>query len=156
MADHLPLETNAALKTATREATVNAAVAHVALVEVTKTGGSAGSRTIGSSVHHATAGASTNTANIKSTAGRLYSVRVWNAATYPVFLKFHNTSGTPTAGSGVVMTVPCEPGRRTYESYPGGLDIFSTGIGRSIVKGHTDSDTTVLVANDCVIDVEYA
>ncbi len=108
----------------------------------------------GCAMYHVVAGASTNTANIKASPGQLYGVHVFNAAAYPVHVKFHNTSGTPTAGVAIVRTVTCQAGQRADVAFPLGL-AFSTGIGVSIVKLLADSDTTVLVAGDCILDAEY-
>jgi hypothetical protein len=108
----------------------------------------------GCSGYHVVAAASTNTANIKNAAGQLYGVHAFCNAAYAVHVKFHNTSGTPTAGTGVVRTVSCQSGQRADLVFPQGI-AFSTGIGISIVKLIADNDTTVLVASDCVVDVDY-
>lgn len=105
-------------------------------------------------VYHVVAAATTNTANIKSTPGQVFGVNVFNKADYPIYVKLHNTSGTPTAGSGVVFTVGVQAGLSGIVPLPLGIE-FSTGIGISIVKGILDNDTTVLVAQDCVVDVSY-
>lgn len=108
----------------------------------------------GCSTYHAVAAASTNTANIKASAGQVYGVDVFNNTTYPVYVKFHNTAGTPTAGSGVVRTFGVQAGVRGRAEFPVGL-AFGTGIGISIVKNVADNDTTAVAASDCVVDVDY-
>lgn len=112
------------------------------------------STTGGCSTYHAVAGASTNTANVKASAGQVYGVVVFNNAAYPVYVKLHNTAGTPTAGAGVVRTIGVQAGATVSASFPRGL-AFGTGIGISIVKDIADAGTTVLVASDCVVDLEY-
>lgn len=108
-----------------------------------------------SSVYHAVAGASTNVANIKASAGTLFHINVYNNADYPIYVKLHNTAGTPTAGSGVVYTVGVQAGVGREVTMPQGGRSFATGIGISIVKGIADNDATATVASDAVVDVIY-
>ena len=108
----------------------------------------------GESNAHIVAAASTNAQNIKSSAGHLYRVNIFNNAGYPVFVKFHNTAGTPTAGSGVVFTVGCQAGLSRDVVIPFGLP-FATGIGLTMVKDLADAGTTVTVANDAVVEIGY-
>jgi hypothetical protein len=109
---------------------------------------------VGASAYHAVAAASTNQANIKASAGRVTGWSIFNNAAYPVYIKFHNTSGTPTAGTGVVYTIGVQAGTQNDFDDDDGI-AFATGIGISMVKGITDADTTVLVANDCVANIHY-
>lgn len=109
----------------------------------------------GLSMYHVVSAATTNVANIKASAGQLYSVLISNRAAYSVYVKFHNTAGTPTAGSGVVRTVGVQSGVDIAVSLaPLGLT-FATGIGISIVKGITDADAVAVALSDCVVDVAY-
>lgn len=108
----------------------------------------------GCSIYHAVAAASANAANIKASAGQIYAVTVFNNAVYPIFVKFHNTAGTPTAGTGVVKTIGVQAGITVPLNIPVGI-AFGTGIGITIVKGIADADTTAVAASDCVVDVEY-
>jgi len=110
----------------------------------------------GCSIYHVVSAASTNTQNVKASAGQVYAVSVSNksAGQVPIFVKLHNTAGTPTAGSGVVMTVGVQAGTdRIFECATG--IAFATGIGLSIVKGIADADTTATAASDCVVDIFY-
>lgn len=108
----------------------------------------------GTSDYHVVTGASTNTANIKASAGQVYAVAVFNNTTYPVYVKFHNTAGTPTAGAGVVTTIGVQAGTQRDVSWPSGMT-FATGIGVSVVKDLADAGTTAVAASDAVIDVQY-
>lgn len=108
----------------------------------------------GCSDYHTVAAATTNAANIKASAGQIYTVSVFNNAAYPVFVKFYNTAGTPTVGTGVVHTVGVQAGTLGGWSNPQGF-AFSTGIGISITKGITDADATAVAANDCTVDVQF-
>lgn len=107
----------------------------------------------GCSVTHIVSAATTNATNLKASAGQVYSVDIYNAAPYPVYLKFHNTAATPTAGSGVVRTVGVQSDTGRTVLLQG--HAFSTGIGITIVKGIADSDTTAVAASDCAVDVEW-
>lgn len=104
---------------------------------------------------HLVAASSTNATNIKASAGQLYAAHVFNAATYPIFVKFHNTAGTPTAGSGVVRTIGVQAGTQRDVSLADLGSAFSTGIGITIVKDIADAGTTAVAASDCVVDVDY-
>jgi hypothetical protein len=103
-------------------------------------------------VAHLVAAASTNAASIKGSAGTLMGVRVFNNAGYPIYVKFHNTAGVPTAGTGVIETVGVQAG--TSVRFVLGR-AYATGIGVTMVKGLTDADATVLAANDAVVDIFY-
>jgi hypothetical protein len=108
----------------------------------------------GCSTSHTVSAASTNAANVKASAGQVYGVDVFNVAAYPIYVKFHNTAGTPTAGAGVVRTIGVQGGVRGRAEFPVGL-AFATGIGLSITKGLADADTTAVAAADCVVDIDY-
>jgi hypothetical protein len=109
---------------------------------------------VGSSAYHVVAAASTNAANIKASAGRVTGWSVFNVADYPVYVKFHNTSGTPTAGSGVVYTIGVQAGTGLHLDDDDGIT-FATGIGITITKGIADGDTAAVAASDCVVNVHY-
>ncbi len=104
---------------------------------------------------HRVATADTNAVNVKSTAGRLYGWTFYNASASAKYLKFHNTAGTPTAGSGVVRTVGIPPNGQA-SLWLGTGHFFSTGIGISITGAAADADTTALTAGDVVGEVWYA
>lgn len=108
----------------------------------------------GCSDFHLVSAGTTNANNIKASAGQIYTVSVFNNAAYPVFVKFHNTSGTPTAGVGVVHTLGAQAGTFVQWSNSQGFAL-GTGIGISIVKGIADADATAVIASDCVVDVQY-
>lgn len=104
--------------------------------------------------YHVVAAASTNAANIKASAALLRGLRGFNNAAYPIYVKFHNTASTPTAGSGVVATFGIQAGMPINEVIHGGI-AFSTGLSISIVKGIADASTTAVALSDCVLDVAY-
>ena len=108
----------------------------------------------GCSIHHAVSAGSTNALNVKASAGQIYGISISNRAAYPVYLKLHNDAGVPTPGAGVVYTVGVQAGADRHLSFPSGL-AFATGIARSIVKLLPDNDATAVIANDCVVDIEF-
>lgn len=103
---------------------------------------------------HLVSAGSTNANNVKASAGQLYGWRIYNNAGYPVYVKFYNTAGTPTPGTGVVETVGVQAGTAAEFSIGAGI-AYSTGIGLSITKGITDADATAVLASDCVVDIFY-
>lgn len=110
----------------------------------------------GATVRHLVSAASTNATNVKAAPGRLLGVSLLNTNAAIRYLKFHNTAGTPTAGSGVAMTigVPANGGRVDL-TYPAGGVVFSTGIAFTAVTGAADADTTGVGSNDLVGDILY-
>lgn len=109
----------------------------------------------GLSKFHLVFAASTNANSIKASAGQVYSVRVFNNADYPIFVKFHNTAAAPTPGTGVVETIGVQAGTQLVHVLSQG-DAFGTGIGLTVTKGISDADVTSVAANDGVVDVFYA
>jgi hypothetical protein len=70
-------------------------------------------------------------------------------------VKFYNKATAPTVGTDtVVKTVQCPANAVTNIPLSIGT-VFSLGIGIGITKVNTDADTTAVVANDCVVDIEY-
>lgn len=108
----------------------------------------------GCSSTHLVSAASTNATSVKASAGQLYGLTAFNVANYPVYIKLHNTAGTPTAGSGVVRTFAVQAGVPFTYSNPNGL-AFSTGIALTIVKDLADAGSTAVAAGDCVVDIDW-
>jgi hypothetical protein len=98
--------------------------------------------------------ADTNQVNFKSSAGRLYGWTIGNNSGSWRYLKFHNTSGTPTAGSGVVNTVAIPPGGIAQLHLTAGQS-FATGLSYTIVAGAATSDTTGIGANEVIGSIYY-
>jgi hypothetical protein len=119
--------------------------------QVTSFGGTAGAV----SGHHLVAAATANAANVKASAGTLKGFSLFNNSSVPVYLKFHNTAGTPTAGSGVVRTFGIQAGTGREVTIPGGGLSFGTGIGITLVRDLADAGTTATAANDAVGEVFY-
>ena len=104
---------------------------------------------------HIVSAASTNATVVKASAGRLLGFVLTNNAASKVYVKFHNQTTTPTAGSGVVRSFGIPAGGTLAFSLEGGI-AFSTGIALTTVTGAADSDGTAVAANDIVGDVFFA
>lgn len=176
MADNTQLSVGSGGKiVATDEVTFSGDTAQVALQRIVHVTGSEGAKTVdaitdstGLAVHqrpptstaggdsndHFLAAATTNPRSVKASAGFLTRLYVFNNRGTPIYVKFHNTAGTPTAGTGVVRTFGVQAGVSLNLEFPRGIP-FTTGIGLTITTGITDADTGALSANDCVVDVGY-
>lgn len=104
---------------------------------------------------HVVAAGSGDAQNIKNTAARLYGYNFFNKAITPCYVKFHNTTGTPTAGASVFLTIGIPAGGAVRCDNFIGM-AFSSGIGLTIVTGSADADATGVTAGDVVGDVWYA
>lgn len=108
----------------------------------------------GDSVFHLVSAATTNATNIKASAGKVTGWYIYNSNASARKVAFHNTAGTPTAGSSVYYTVVIPGLAATNVSFPSGLD-FSTGIAVTTVTDLTDSGSTAVAANDLNINIYY-
>jgi hypothetical protein len=108
----------------------------------------------GCSISRVVAGSSTNATVAKASAGHLYGVEIYNDAAAVRFVKFHNTASSPTAGTGVVLTIALLADSIRTIWFPQGI-AFSTGIGFTTVTGFADSDTAAVTANDLIVQVFY-
>ena len=114
-----------------------------------------GSATGAASGTHLVSAATTNPTVVKASAGRLLGFVLANNAATMVYVKFHNQTTTPTAGTGVVRSVGIPPSRTVTFSLEGGI-AFSTGIALTTVTGAADSNSTAVALNDIVGDIFFA
>lgn len=92
--------------------------------------------------------ASTNATNVKASAGKVMSLRLFNTAAYDVFFKFYDKASAPTVGTDTPSwTIPIKAGTGYSNNFVLGDD-FAIGIAYAITKLQADSDTTVVAAND--------
>jgi hypothetical protein len=101
--------------------------------------------------------ATDNATNVKASAGQVYAITAFNLNAAPRYLKFHNTAGTPTAGSGVTDTYLI-PGNTAGAGLVINIDkgiTFATGIGITIVTGITDASTSAVAASEIVVNIYY-
>jgi hypothetical protein len=106
------------------------------------------------SPHHIVAAASTNVAQIKATAGRVYGYCLSNTNAAWRYVKLHNVASA-TAGAAVAMTIGIPPNGKAECMIPQGIG-FATAISRSIVTGAADTDATAVGLNDVVGDIFFA
>jgi hypothetical protein len=104
---------------------------------------------IASTARMASAAASTNATNVKTSAGRIYSACGKNNAAYDVFLVLYDSAvNPPVPGTTTIRKkIPCPAGQAFVYDFPLGLS-FANGIGYAFTKLVADADTTVLVAAD--------
>lgn len=103
--------------------------------------------------------ASSNTAtSVKGSAGQLYGIYVSNTNASARWLKFYNTSSTPTAGSGTPVLRLLIPGNTSGVAgafeFSNGV-AFSSGIGFTITGAVADNDTTAISANEVIVNILY-
>lgn len=112
----------------------------------------------GLTMHHAVLGASTNATNVKNAAGQVYSITAFNNSATIAYLKFYNTSSTPTCDSSTVVWTTLIPantsGAGTVISVPSGLT-FSTGISYCATTGIADNDNNAVAASAYVVNIGY-
>jgi hypothetical protein len=107
------------------------------------------------SSHHVVAAATANPAIIKAGAGRLLGWDLSNTTAAWKYVKIHNQTTAPTAGVGIFMTIGVPPNGKAQRNIEGGVAL-TTGIGRTVVSGPADNDTSVTAANDVVGDIFFA
>ena len=113
------------------------------------------SATGAASATHLISGASTNSTIVKAGAGRLIGWSLANTNAAWRYVKFHNQTTNPTAGSGVVRVAAVPPNGVSNVIISGGI-AFSTGIGITTVTGANDADTNPVGANDLVGEIIFA
>lgn len=90
--------------------------------------------------------ASTNSTNVKSSPGQVYSVTLINVTNTLYYLRFYNLASAPTCSSatGFLFTLPVPAstsGAGVTVPFPTGL-AFSTGIGYCLTGGASSTDNT--------------
>jgi hypothetical protein len=111
--------------------------------------------TDGADTHRRISDASTNAANIKSSAGVVYGILAVNTNAAARFLKLYNITGSPTVGTTTpFLTIPLPGAGGVAFALPQGIT-FSTGIARAITTGAADTDTGAVAANEIVVHVFF-
>lgn len=103
------------------------------------------------------AGTSGDATNVKASAGRVYAIQGYNAASAVRYLKLYNSASAPTAGSGTPVKTLALPALTAFAlDWPVGLT-FSTGIGFTLVTGSADNSSTSVTAADILaLNIDYA
>lgn len=104
------------------------------------------------------AAATTNATSVKGSAGRLYKMQGYNAATAVRYLKLYNKASAPTVGSDTpVRTIALPPGAAFDLDWSNLGYYFSTGIAYALTTGSADADTGALAAGDILgLNMDYA
>ena len=99
--------------------------------------------------------AGTNPLSIKGSPGEVTGWYIYNSNASARKIAFHNTAGTPSAGTTPVYLAIVVPGlSATNVSFPTGI-AFSAGIAITTVTGLPNSDSNSVAANDLIINVFY-
>lgn len=102
--------------------------------------------------------ASTNSNNIKGSAGQLYGYTIANTNASPRWLKFYNKATAPTVGTDTPFMTILIPGNASGAganvSWPNGI-AMGTGIGVGITTGVADNDTGAVGASEVVLNILY-
>jgi hypothetical protein len=93
-----------------------------------------------------------NATVIKNSPGKVTGWYIYNSNVNARKVAFHNTAGTPTAGSGVYLSIVIPGLAATNVSFPSGIN-FSSGIGITTVTGLPNTDSNGVGLNDLVINI---
>ena len=104
---------------------------------------------------HLVSAATTNATIVKASAGRVLGWALANTNAAWRYVKLHNQTTTPTAGTGVVRTIAIPPNGLAQMKLEGGIT-FATGIGLTTVTGSADADTAAVGVGDIVGDIFFA
>lgn len=107
------------------------------------------------SATHIVSAATTNATVVKAGAGRVLGWSLANTNAAWRFVKLHNQTTTPTAGTGVVRTIAIPPNGVSNVTLEGGI-AFATGIALTTVTGSADADATAVGAGDIVGELFFA
>lgn len=108
----------------------------------------------GASRNHLISAANTNATIVKAGAGRIYGYSISNTNAAFRYVKFHNQTTTPTAGTGVVQTIAIPPNSTVVFQMPGGIS-FTTGITFTTTSGSADNDAVAVAIGDLIIDIFF-
>lgn len=105
----------------------------------------------------ASVGTSGDAAFAKASAGRIYSIQGYNAATGVRYLKIYNKASAPTVGTDTpVKTLALPPQAAFAFDFPVGY-YLATGIGIGLTIDAADASVAFVAAGDIVgLNVDYA
>ena len=109
----------------------------------------------GASATHLVSTATTNSTLVKSSAGKVLGWYFANTTASWQYVKLHNVTTAPTAGSGVVRTISVPPNGISQFFNEGGIT-FTTGIGMTVVSGAAGTDATAVTAAAVVGELVWA
>lgn len=112
----------------------------------------------GSTSHFAVMAATTNATNVKSSAGQLYNITVFNNSADIAYLKFYNKASAPTCNSDTVVAEYLIPGSASGAgasiTLPQGK-YFSSGISYCVTGGIAVTDNTAVAASAYIVNLDY-
>lgn len=114
--------------------------------------------TVGGLCFHWVAQTGLNEVSIKSAAGTVYGIHVYNNAYYPISVKLYNKVSQPNPQaeqSLLVRTITVQAGTQRDVIILIG-HAFSAGIAMAITQQLPDNDASPIYANDCEVDIDYA
>jgi hypothetical protein len=109
----------------------------------------------GLTTYHLVSAGTTNATSIKGSAGQVFGWYIYNSNAAARKVAFHNTSGTPTAGSSIFFSLMIPPSSGANVFTETGI-VFSSGIGITTVTGLADSDSAAVASNDLIINIWYS
>ena len=113
----------------------------------------------GESSYSALSTAAVLAANIKASAGQVYSIQCFNNGANEVFIRLYNQTGSPGTGDAAnILWRGMIPGDAAGNGFaivfPKGK-VFSNGIGVRVSGAVADNDNTALAANELMVNVGY-
>lgn len=108
----------------------------------------------GASVFHYVSTNSTNALNFSNRPSKITGWYIYNSNGSARKIAFHNNAGTPIAGTSVYFSIVIPPLSAANCSFPSGIN-FSAGIAMTTTSGLPDSDTSVVFANDLIINIFF-
>lgn len=97
--------------------------------------------------YNLTSAASTNAATVKSSAGSLGELSVFNPSAAAIFVKLYNKASAPTVGTDIpTVTIPVAAGTLVSLEFGQMGKRFSTGIALAITAAAAASDTAAVAA----------
>lgn len=113
----------------------------------------------GTAAYSALSTAAVLTAQIKGSAGQVYGLQCFNYGAAEVFIRLYNQTGAPGSGDAANIVwrglIPGNAdGAGAVIPLPPGL-ACGTGIGVRVTGLVADNDTTVLAANEVLVNVQY-
>lgn len=109
----------------------------------------------GCSVFYRTSAASTNSANIKASAGNVYSITATNTNAAVRYLRFYNSASAPTVGTTATYACYALPGNGGIVIDLANSIAFSAGIGISLTTGAADTNTSAVAADEIKLVIGY-
>jgi hypothetical protein len=109
----------------------------------------------GTPINRVISAATTNSTNIKGSAGKIHGIIAVNTNASVRYLKYYDKATAPTVGTDTpVITIPLPSGGGVAFPYTQGIP-FSAGIGLGITTGAADADTGSVAANEIIVTTLY-